>query len=83
MIFADPPYNIGKNFGIKENATKIYTIKAIVDKYMSCIEEVINIPILKQQFKNTVEAGHLNKILEELITQSKVEFNYTDDEIES
>lgn len=64
----------------KENASKSYAIKAIVDKYMACIEEVINIPILKQRFKDTVKLGYLNKILDEVVTQSKVEFNYADED---
>lgn len=61
---------------IKENATKIYSMKSIVDKYMECIEEIINIPTLKKIFKETVESGHLKSILNEIILQSKVEFNY-------
>lgn len=65
---------------IKANANKIYLVTAIVDKYMACIEEVINIPILNQRFSDTIKLGYLNNILNEIITQSKVEFNYTDTE---
>ncbi len=69
---------------IRDNATKTYSITAIVDKYMDCIEEVINILILQERFRDTIKAGYLNNILEEVITQSKVEFNYTDtDELEA
>ena len=64
---------------IRENASKAYSIKAIVDKYMDCIEEVINIPILNNLFKKTVKLGYLNNILDEVVTQSKVEFNYADE----
>lgn len=68
---------------IKANATKTYVVAAIVDKYMNCIEEVINIPTLNERFKDAIKMGYLNKILDEVITQSKVEFNYTDiDEID-
>ena len=63
---------------IKTNANKIYLVTAIVDKYMSCIEEVINIPTLNQRFSDTIQLGYLNNILDEIITQSKVEFNYTE-----
>ena len=63
---------------IKVNANKIYLVTAIVDKYMGCIEEVINIPILKLRFSDSIKLGYLNNILNEIITQSKVEFNYTD-----
>jgi hypothetical protein len=65
---------------IRENAEKTYSIKTIVEKYMTCIEEVINIPILVSRFKETVKQGYLNKILDEVVLQSKVEFNYEDDE---
>ena len=67
---------------IQENANKTYSIGAIVEKYMACIEEVINIPILNIRFKEAVQKGYLNQILDEIILQSKVEFNYTEDEVE-
>lgn len=65
---------------IRQNAIKTYSINSIVDKYLSCIEELINIPILQQRFKETVKNGYLNQILEEIVNQSKVEFNYSEDE---
>ncbi|HMT75773.1 MAG TPA: hypothetical protein PKA77_16990 [Chitinophagaceae bacterium] len=65
---------------IKANAIKTYVVATIVEKYMNCIEEVINIPTLKKRFKETIKLGCLNEILNEIITQSKVEFNYTDTE---
>jgi len=69
---------------IRDNASKTYSIKTIVDKYMDCIEEVINIPTLNDRFNDAVKQGYLNKILNEVIIQSKVEFNFedTDDEEE-
>lgn len=69
---------------IRENAIKTYSIEAIVDRYMNCIEEIINIPTLNERFKESVKQGYLNNILEEIVTQSKVEFNFsdTDDEEE-
>lgn len=67
---------------IRENASKSYSIKAIVDKYMDCIEEVINIPTLTDRFHEAVKQGYLNKILDEIVTQSKVEFNYEESEDE-
>lgn len=63
---------------IKANANKTYLVNAIVDKYMDCIEEVINIPTLNERFKDAIKTGYLNNILDEIISQSKVEFNYTD-----
>ncbi len=61
---------------LQENANKLYPIKAIVEKYMACIEEVINIPILTDRFKEAIHLGYLNHILNEIVIQSKVEFNY-------
>jgi hypothetical protein len=65
---------------IKENANKTYSIKAIVDKYMSCIEEVINIPTLTVRFREAIRQNYLSKILDEIVMQSKVEFNYEKEE---
>lgn len=56
---------------------KIYLVATIIEKYMACIEEIINIPILKQRFSDTIELGYLNSVLNEVIAQSKMEFNYT------
>ncbi|MFN4144560.1 MAG: hypothetical protein ACK4GN_01965 [Runella sp.] len=63
---------------IRDNANRTYSIKAIVDRYMECIEEVINIPTLMERFKSAVKQQYLNKILQEIILQSKVEFNYAE-----
>ncbi len=65
---------------IRQNAIKTYSINSIVDNYLSCIEELINIPILQQKFKEAVKNGYINQILEEILNQSKVEFNYSEHE---
>lgn len=64
---------------IQDNASKTYSIKAIVEKYMACIEEIINISVLTLRFEDSVKQGYLNKILDEIVLQSKVEFNYEED----
>jgi hypothetical protein len=64
---------------IKLQAERQYSIKAIVTRYMKCIEEIINVPILLSRFAEAVEQGHLADILTEIVKQSKVEFNYDDD----
>lgn len=61
---------------LKEGAERQYSIKAIVEKYMACVEEVINIPILQERFSTGVSQGYLSKIMDEIVLQSKVEFNY-------
>ena len=67
---------------LRKGAERQYAVKAIVAKYMACIEEVINIPILQQRFSAGVAQGYLNSIMTEIVRQSKVEFNYeeSDDE---
>lgn len=64
---------------IQGQAEKQYSIRAIVSRYMECLEEIINIPILLEMFKEANTQGYLNDILNEIIKQSKVEFNYEDD----
>lgn len=65
---------------LKENAVKTYVIESIVDKYMSCIEEIINIPKLVECFTHVEENGELSDVLNEILLQSKVEFNCEEEE---
>ena len=65
---------------IKTNASKIYSIQSVVEKYMDCIEEVINIATLRERFNEATKQGYLKPILDEIILQSKVEFNYDEAE---
>ena len=60
---------------LREGAKKQYGIVSIIEKYMDCIEEVINIPVLLERFEFAVQQGYLREILEEIVLQSKVEFN--------
>jgi len=36
---------------LETGARKLYSVEVIVKKYMACIEEIINIPILKSRFQ--------------------------------
>ncbi len=65
---------------IRQNAKIQYTVQLIVDKYMACIEEIINIQELTNRFHEAVKQGCLNDILGEIIKQSKVEFHYVEDD---
>lgn len=60
---------------IRHNAEEAYSVKSVVDSYMDCIEEVFNIPKIIECFEESVKRGYLADILEEIIKQSKVEFN--------
>lgn len=65
---------------LEADALRTYSVKEIVDKYLKCIEEVINIPKLMQHFEVIVKEGLLLDVLSEIVLQSKVEFNYIDDD---
>lgn len=64
----------------KRNAIDAYKVKRVVDKFMACIEEIINIPMLLDYLSKVIERGGIGDVLDEIVLQSKVEFNYTDDE---
>jgi hypothetical protein len=64
---------------LREGAERQYSIKAIVERYMSCVEEIINLGILRQRFQEAFAQGYLRDILDEVIRQSRVEFNLDED----
>ena len=64
---------------IKTCALSSYSILAIVEKYMSCIEEIFNIPKLLAIFDDIIKQGDLDNVLNEIILQSKVEFNFNEE----
>ncbi len=61
---------------IKQKAQEQYGINVIVNKYMNAIEEIINLPMLIKHFNDVVNQGYINDVLDEIIQQTKVEFNY-------
>lgn len=61
---------------IKEGAKQQYSVDAIVNKYLSCIEEIINIDSLKNSLSTVESKGNVSNVLNEIVRQSKVEFNY-------
>lgn len=60
---------------IKGQAEEQYPVRAIVKRYMECIEEIINVSILIARLEEVVEAGNLNTVIEEIVKHSRVEFN--------
>ncbi len=62
--------------GIESQARVKYKIKAVVASYMDAIEEIINIPYLLQCLEQIASDGKVREVMDEIITQSKVEFNY-------
>jgi len=67
---------------LRKGAYEQYSIERIVNRYMDSIEDVVNIPQLINYFNEAVKMGYLNSILDEILVQSKVEFNYFEDESE-
>lgn len=61
---------------IQDQAARVYPVKKIVAHYMECIEEIINIPTLMDRFQAVTKDGQLNAVIDEIVLQSKVEFNY-------
>lgn len=60
---------------ISHQAEEKYQIKAIVKKYIASVEEVINIPRLIEIFEQILMAGKGASVIEEIVLQSRVEFN--------
>lgn len=60
---------------IAHQAEEKYQIKAIVKKYIESVEEVINIPKLMEIFDQVLAAGKASSVIEEIVLQSRVEFN--------
>lgn len=68
---------------VKQQATDRYKIKAVVKRYMEAVEEVINIPELMQRFDEVIEKGKGKEVIEEIVLQSRVEFNVEDEDQEN
>jgi len=64
---------------LEQGAKEQYVVDTIVRSYMACIEEIINVPRLKECFQTAVKQGYLPAVLDEIVKQSKVEFNYAED----
>jgi hypothetical protein len=54
-------------------------LKKIVNRYMESREDVVNIPQLITYFNEVDRMGFLNDILNEILIQSKIEFNYLEE----
>ena len=64
---------------LETGARKQFGIERVVKSYMGCIEEIINIPVLRERFRLAKEQNYLAAILDEIVKQSKVEFNYAEE----
>jgi len=64
---------------IRAQAVAKYKIEAVVNSYMEAIEEIINVKDLVTAFDAVVKSDQLQTVMDEIVIQSKVEFNYSDD----
>ena len=60
---------------IARQAYKKYGTEDVVEKYMSSIEEIINNKCLLDDFESIVQSGSVKQLMDEIIVQSKLEFN--------
>ncbi len=65
---------------IRLQAVSKYKIESVVDLYMTAIEEIINTQNLVDAFSEVIKSGQLQEVMDEIVLQSKVEFNYNDDD---
>jgi hypothetical protein len=68
---------------LRAQASRKYRIEAIVQRYIQCVEEVINIPSLTEIFRGLSCRGLQRDVMNEIVLQSRVEFNYDDPEGDS
>ena len=61
---------------IEAAAKRLYPVSRIVARYMNCIEEIINIDVLLDRFDQVLVDGKIEPVITEIVSQSKVEFNY-------
>ena len=65
---------------IQAQAVARYKIEAVVESYMKAVEEIINVVDLVKAFDEVVKSGQLQAVMDEIVLQSKVEFNYNEDD---
>ncbi len=67
---------------IKRKAEKRYPVTKIVDRYILSIEEIVNLKKLKNYYSNAIKKDYSSAILNEIIKQSRIEFQYYDEDEE-
>ncbi|MEX0641275.1 MAG: hypothetical protein WD468_01165 [Pirellulales bacterium] len=60
---------------LRREAHRKYGVDSVVQRYMECVEEIINIRKLLDVFGSLVRSGKLRAVMDEIVLQSRVEFN--------
>jgi hypothetical protein len=68
---------------LRAQAMRRYGVDAVVNAYLACVEEIINIPALLSRFDELCVAGRLQAVMDEVLTQSRMEFNWTPEDEEA
>lgn len=63
---------------ITEDAKSRYSDKTL-QHYLSCFEEIVTIPVLKEYLNENIKNNYLNPMVDELIEQCKVEYNFKEE----
>lgn len=63
---------------IRAQAIAKYKIEAVVESYLRSVEEIINVEALVRAFDVVVKSGQLQEVMDEIVAQSRVEFNYNE-----
>lgn len=61
---------------IEAQARRQFGVNRVVARYMEAIEEIVNLPALRTHFEEAYSNGKASMIMDELVLQSRVEFNY-------
>jgi len=64
---------------LRQEAQRKYGVETVVARYVEAVEEIINIPRLVSVFGELVKEGKLAQIMDEIVLQSRVEFNIDDE----
>jgi hypothetical protein len=65
---------------LRRGAEQIFGVKRVVESYMEAVEEIVTIPDLLRYLDEVMGAGQFADLLDEVVLQSRVEFNLDDDE---
>ena len=60
---------------LRREAHRKYGVDAIVQRYMESVEEIINIPKVVGVFTDLVARNKVQQVMDEIVLQSRVEFN--------
>ena len=61
---------------LEKQARDLFPVEVVVQKYMSCIEEVVNLSKLVEWLDTVIAKGSVAQLVDTLVKYSQLEFNY-------